>query len=137
MVSSLTPEALDSGTLTAAICRQCDAFAAETGIAVRVDADPQLPTSAMASNVVLLRATQEALANVRRHAQASAVAVELSASGNELRLSLSDNGIGLDDQYRPGYGLTGMRTRVEQVGGALTLRPTPGGGVTVVVEVPA
>lgn len=137
MVSSLTPAALDEGSLSAVIRRQCDAFAVESGVAVRVAADPDLPSSAMASNVVLLRAAQESLANIRKHASATEVSVDLAADGDMLRLSLSDNGTGLSAQHHDGYGLTGMRARAAQVGGSLTIAQTPGGGVTVVVEVPA
>jgi signal transduction histidine kinase len=136
MVSSLTPAALDSGSLAAAIRRQCDAFAAETGVPVAVTTDPDLPSSAMASNVVLLRAAQESLANVRKHAGATAVSVTLATDDDVLRLTLADNGIGLGADHHDGYGLNGMRARAAQVGGSLRLAETPGGGVTVVVELP-
>jgi signal transduction histidine kinase len=137
MVAELTPTALGEGSLRAAIQRQCDRLSAETGIAVTMHADGSLPALGMATDVVLLRATQEALANTRKHAQASRVTVELSMAGNGVRLSVGDNGIGLTHEHTEGFGLRGMRVRVAQVGGTMSVGPTPGGGTSVTVEVPA
>lgn len=136
MVSSLTPAALEEDSIAAAIRRQCEGFADETGVPVTLTTDEGLPASAMASNVVLLRATQEALSNIRRHARATAVTATLSAHDRRLRLTLADNGIGLGENHRDGFGLRGMAARAAQVGGTLTVGDTPRGGVTVVVEVP-
>jgi signal transduction histidine kinase len=136
MVSSLTPAALDDDSIAAAIRRQCENFAAETGVPVALSAEQDLPASAMASSVVLLRAAQESLSNIRRHARATAVTVRLSSAGNRVRLTLSDNGVGLCAQHQDGFGLRGMRARAAQVGGTLTISEAPQGGVTVLVEVP-
>jgi signal transduction histidine kinase len=136
MVSSLTPEALEDDSIAAVIRRQCDSFAAETGVPVTLTTDEDLPSSAMASNVVLLRAAQESLSNVRRHARATSVTAKLSAQDARLRLTLSDNGVGLGNVHRDGFGLRGMAARVAQIGGTLTISETPRGGVTVAVEVP-
>jgi signal transduction histidine kinase len=137
MVTQLTPTALNGATLPAVIRRQCEAFAAETGIEVTMNVDDAIPSLGMATDVVLLRAAQEALANVRRHAEATTVHVCLVNCGSAVRLSLSDNGIGLDDEHVDGFGLRGMRGRVAQAGGTMSVGPTPGGGLTVAVEVPA
>ncbi len=136
MVSSLTPAALDDDSIAAAIRRLCENFTAETGVPVTLTADQDLPASAMAFNVVLLRAAQESLSNIRRHARATAVTVGLSSEGDQLRLSLSDNGVGLGDEHRDGFGLRGMRARAAQVGGTLTIGEAPHGGVKVSVVVP-
>jgi signal transduction histidine kinase len=137
MVAELTPTALGEGSLPAAIQRQCDRLSAETGVAVTMHADGNRPALGMATDVVLLRATQEAFANIRKHAQASRVTVELSTADSGVRLSVADNGIGLPDVQSEGFGLRGMRARAAQVGGTMSVGPTPGGGTTVTVEVPA
>jgi signal transduction histidine kinase len=137
MVAELTPAALDEGSLPAVIGRQCERLSAETGVAVTMRSDEELPLLGMATDVVLLRAAQEAFANIRRHAHASAVSVELSRADGCVRLSVADNGIGLGDEHTEGFGLRGMRTRAAQVGGILSVTPTLGGGTTVKVEVPA
>lgn len=137
MVAELTPTPLHEGSLPAAIKRQSDRLAAETGIGVTMHASDDLPSLGMATDVVLLRVTQEAFANIRKHAQASTVAVELSSTDGNVRLSVADNGIGLPAEHTEGFGLRGMRTRIAQVGGKMSVSPTPGGGTTVTVEVPA
>ncbi|MUL84993.1 sensor histidine kinase [Mycobacterium sp. CBMA247] len=137
MVTRLTPAALEEGSLSAALRRQCDNLAAETGIAVDLRIDDDLPRLGMAADVVLLRSAQEAMANVRRHAHASELQVRLQPSPDGVRLSLSDNGIGLRTDHVDGFGLRGMRARLDQVGGTLTLSAPDGGGVRVVVAVPA
>ncbi len=96
-----------------------------------------LPPQSMASDVVLLRAAQEAFANIRKHAHASAVAVELSSSDTGVRLAVTDNGVGLNNGPAEGFGLRGMRARVAQVGGEVTVSTAAGGGTTLTVEVPA
>ncbi|WP_333894059.1 sensor histidine kinase [Mycolicibacterium gadium] len=135
MVAELTPSPLEE-TLPAAIQRQCDRLAAETDAAVTARIADDLPTQSMAADVVLLRATQEAFANIRKHAQASAVTVDLAPSASGVRLTVTDNGIGMDNGHPEGFGLRGMRARVAQVGGAMTVSTGSGGGTTLTVEVP-
>jgi len=137
MVAELAPTALHEGSLPSAIQRQCDRLAAETGIAATLRVDDDLPPLGMATDVVLLRATQEAFANIRKHSEASTVTVALSPVERGVRLSVADNGIGLAEDYNEGFGLRGMKARAKQVGGTMSMTPTPGGGTTVTVEVPA
>jgi signal transduction histidine kinase len=137
MVTELTPTALHHGSLPAAIERQCDRLSTESGIEATVRVDGGLPPLGMATDVVLLRAAQEAFTNIRKHSQANTVAVALSSVDCGVRLSVADNGIGLGDGYAEGFGLRGMRARAAQVGGTMSVTPTPGGGTTVTVEVPA
>ncbi len=100
MVAELTPSPLEE-PLPAAIQRQCDRLAAETDATVTVRIADDLPPQSMASDVVLLRAAQEAFANIRKHAHASAVTVELSPSESGVRLAVTDNGIGAEQPDRP------------------------------------
>jgi signal transduction histidine kinase len=92
----------------------------------------------MATEVVLLRVCQEALANVRKHACARSAAVWLGYDPDAVRLEVSDDGAGFDpDRVNGGYGLRGMRTRVAEAGGALTVHSSPGAGTSVSATVPA
>jgi len=136
MVADLAPAALDDSSLPAAVRRLADRLSAERGIAVTVHIGGELPALGMASDVVLLRAAQEALANVRKHSQASTVRVELSAAERGVRFSVADDGVSLANDHAEGFGLRGMKARVAQVGGTMSVSQTPGGGVTVGVEVP-
>ena len=90
----------------------------------------------------LLRAAQESLANVRKHARASEVTVTLSYMDDITVLDIHDNGIGFVAPARPGrasdggVGLRAMRERVEQMGGTVTVESSPGDGTTVVIHLP-
>jgi signal transduction histidine kinase len=64
------------------------------------------------------RIVQEALSNVRRHAAATKVCVRLCYAADELRIEVSDDGVGAAD-LRPGHGLIGMRERTAMYGGRL------------------
>jgi signal transduction histidine kinase len=136
MVAALAPADLTSGSLVDAVRRQADRLADETGLSVRYEVADGLPALTMPSEVVLLRGAQEALNNVRRHAAASAVTVHLSLVDGSVRLSVRDDGAGFDADQTDGFGLRGMRSRAEQVGGTLSVRSGPG-GTELTLEVPA
>lgn len=91
--------------------------------------------------VALYRIAQEALNNVKRHADARTVRVVLSGAGDQVVLVIADDGVGFDAQAPSAsdlsFGLTGIRERVRLLGGALTVESRPGGGTTLRVEVPA
>ena len=130
------PDATDQ-PLREAIERLATSLAARTGLKItwRID-DALNPPPPVAET--LWRVAQEALANVERHAAATAVSLALDAQPDALTLTITDDGRGLppDAETRPGhYGLRGMRERVESLGGALTLSSN-GAGTTVVARVP-
>jgi signal transduction histidine kinase len=83
------------------------------------------------------RAVEEALANVARHSQATAVTIRLGIDDTRLRLAVEDDGIGFDPaERRDGLGLTSIGMRVEAVGGSLELRSAPGAGTTLGLVIP-
>lgn len=86
--------------------------------------------------VTLLRAAQEALTNVARHARATRVGLTLSYMEDVVTLDVRDDGVGFDPA-RHGYGLTGMRQRVSGVGGELAVESAPGEGTAISASVPA
>ncbi|MEV6969640.1 sensor histidine kinase [Hamadaea sp. NPDC051192] len=138
LIAALAPVALHSASLDQAIRRQADRLAEETGVAVAyaVSGDPApLPT---ACEVVLLRAAQEALTNVRRHASATSVAVTLAYTAERVTLTVRDDGRGFDPAgARTGFGLDGMIGRAAQIDGLLTVDSAPGRGCTLTLEVRA
>jgi len=86
--------------------------------------------------ITLYRAAQEALTNVRRHARASRLDIELAfAAGGGIRLRVEDDGVGAD-QVDPGFGLLGLRERAESVGGRMTVQSVRGRGFTLEMELP-
>jgi signal transduction histidine kinase len=137
MVATLTPAHLENATLPQALRRLTERAGAELGISARFRTEgiPR-PLSATAE-VVLLRAGQEALANVRKRSAAAEVQVVLSYREQQARLEVTDDGTGFDaGQASGGYGLRGMRSRIVQAGGSLQVSSSPGAGTTVSVEVP-
>jgi signal transduction histidine kinase/ligand-binding sensor domain-containing protein len=87
----------------------------------------------------LLRMAAEALANACAHAQASTIEVRLTVIGQELRLSVTDDGIG----FTPGsqqpfghFGLIGMHERADEIEAELTIQSAPGSGTAVIITVP-
>ncbi len=118
--------------------RHVDDFADRFGIRAEFECDPQLPRLTHRAEAELLRITQEALSNVRRHADATLVQVRLEAGDARLLLTVRDNGRGFDpatvDDGR--FGLAGMRERAGLIRGRLTIDSRPRDGTRVTVEVP-
>ena len=86
--------------------------------------------------ITLYRAAQEALTNVRRHARASRLDIELAfASGSGIRLRVEDDGVGAEP-LNQGFGLVGLRERAESVGGRMSVRSARGRGFTLEMELP-
>jgi signal transduction histidine kinase len=81
-------------------------------------------------------AVSEALANAAKHARASVVQVELGTDDAMVRLTVRDDGIGGADPAQ-GSGLVGLSDRIETVGGTLHITSPPGGGTTLLIEIPA
>ncbi len=140
VVHALRPQLLDQRSLPDAIERTAVRWQEETGIPLTTtitgDPVPLHPDI----EVTLLRATQEALANIRKHAQATAVQLTLSYMEDVVVLDVQDNGVAFAgaaaSPLSGGYGLQAMRERAEQCGGSVTLESEPGEGTTVVVSIP-
>jgi len=99
---------------------------------------PDLPPS---TEIQLMWIVQEALTNVRNHAEADSAAVRFSARDGELLLSVADDGRGFDPERRvrtgwPHFGLQTMRERAEAVGGRFEIESGPERGTTVHVRLP-
>lgn len=138
LVGELAPADLQSATLPDAVARVAARFGDQTGIdaAFEVDGEPlALPAN---TEVVALRVTQEALSNVRRHAGAASVHVTLTyAAGESVAVNVTDDGRGFDPATANGHGITGMRQRVEQVGGDLSITSgSRGSAVVATIPVP-
>jgi signal transduction histidine kinase len=134
LVADLAPAQLDGSTLHDALRRLSQAPGVDASFGLSGTPRP-LP---MATEVVLLRVCQEALANVRKHACARSAAVRLGYDSVAVLLEVSDDGAGFDQaSVNGGYGLRGMRTRVAEAGGTLTVHSSPGAGTRVSAMVPA
>jgi signal transduction histidine kinase len=136
LVASLTPAPLQGASLADAVRRIADRLATETGVEAEVVVDGEPRALPPAEEVVLLRAVQEATANVRKHAGARAVRVCLTYGPDRTRLVVRDDGRGFDPGAADhGFGLPGMRRRIERAGGQLSVVSREGSGTTVEVVV--
>lgn len=86
----------------------------------------------------LYRAAQEGLTNIRKHARATTSLLRLDfREPQRVRLELADNGVGANGTNGTGYGLTGLRERIELLGGTVESGNRASGGFALTVEVPA
>ncbi|MEU7876228.1 sensor histidine kinase [Dactylosporangium sp. NPDC049140] len=103
---------------------------------VTVDVAGDEEALAPAVRLAVYRAAQEALTNARRHGNARAVSVVADFRDGTARLTVTDDGRGLPEVPGIGFGLRGMRERVEQLGGTVVVDPADP-GVRVRVTIPA
>ncbi|MGW0432478.1 sensor histidine kinase [Micromonospora sp. NPDC003197] len=129
------PEAISDVTRRWSEVHHIDAALTTTGDPRPMHADVE---------VTLLRAAQEALANVAKHAQANRVGLTLSYMEDLVTLDVRDDGVGFEptakrsnDSPNGGFGLAGMRQRVQRLAGRLEIESEPGGGTAISATVPA
>lgn len=139
IAADLRPPLLDDLGLVAALEWLTDDFMQRFHVAaiVRIDIDDAGFTPSASS--ALFRIVQEALTNVARHAQASEVIIGISSDAKTCSIRVEDNGRGtvLEDAGRRGsFGLLGMRERVRQLRGTLTIDSAPGSGFRIVAQIP-
>ncbi|WP_372345329.1 sensor histidine kinase [Streptomyces sp. KL116D] len=130
------PGGVVQGSVAGTLRRTLDRFAEDTGTAV----DAELPDDVecdQQTRIALLRCTQESLANVRKHAAASTVIVVLTRTAYGIELELTDDGRGFDVGAARGFGLDGMRRRLAELGGELSVTSSLGDGTRILVSLPA
>lgn len=137
VATALRPPILDAG-IASAIEWQARRFEARTQIPCLVQVPDNLPVLSDAKAIGLFRILQEALTNVMRHAQAHTVELTLVLTGDELCLTVSDDGVGFvaTTGRSASFGVVGMRERVLIMGGRMSLESEPGEGTTLEVRVP-
>ncbi|MEV6108666.1 sensor histidine kinase [Streptomyces sp. NPDC051940] len=129
LVDNLRPPALDELGLVGALRQRTDRLAVRGGtggVAIRVDAPAEVPELPAAVEVAAYRIATEALTNVVRHSGADSAVVRLRCAGS-LDVEVLDDGPP-NGPWHPGVGLTAMRERATELGGAFTAGPTPAGG---------
>jgi len=134
-VAALRVSPLDGTTLADAIGELVQGMQ-ESGLAATVVIAGESQSLPIQVKRALYRAAQEGLTNVRKHAKASALGVELAYEPERVSLTISDNGTGRHGAAGEGFGLLGLRERVALLGGALEAGNAPGGGFRLHVTVP-
>jgi signal transduction histidine kinase len=129
-----------SGDLKQAVGRLVREFQANTMTPVSLTwPAEELATLPLPAARTFFLTTQEALANIARHARATQVNITLADSGHHLLLTIEDNGRGFDAGSQSqvvGHGLANMRARAEELKGTFELQSQPGQGTTLRLKVP-
>lgn len=128
------PGQVGAGSVARTLRRILDRFAEDTGLGV--DAELADIGCDQQTRVALLRCTQESLANVRKHARASTVGVVLAGRPYGVELEITDDGTGFVVEESTGFGLDGMRKRLAELGGRLTVTSSVGDGTRILALIP-
>jgi signal transduction histidine kinase len=137
MVWALRPELLENAPLTEALKQYTQRWQQENQVLVKLTCTEEIPSLHPQLEVSVLRIIQEALTNVRKHAQASRVNITLSYLGDLILLDVQDNGIGLPAERKLGsFGLQSILERVEALGGTFNLESEHSQGTTLAISLP-
>ncbi len=140
----LHPPLLEEIGLAAVLADYARGFEMRSGIAVALELPPAAPRLPAEVETALFRVVQECLTNIHRHAQSPTAAIRLRLAPHAAALTVSDAGRGLqaaaeteepEAAIRLGVGIAGMRDRIEQLGGRLTVHSGPA-GTAVTATVP-
>jgi signal transduction histidine kinase len=144
LIAELRPAALDQLGIEAAIEALVDRLSARSEMRVEIDIDlahergdhPTRPTPELESTIY--RLVQEGLTNAIKHANATRARVAIEERGGTILIRVEDDGEGFDTaEVSRGFGLTGMRERVELAGGELAIQSRDGGGTMVRATLPS
>lgn len=138
IIDDLRPPLLQELGLVAALHTLGEDFAKSSGVRVTLalpDTDLDLPPE---SSLALFRIAQEALTNIRRHAQARNVRLGLQLTPEHMILQVEDDGVGFDASRSPRrqHGLAGMRHRVQMFLGEFAIDSRPGKGTRIAASLP-
>ncbi len=141
-VWNLRPEALEKLKLSDAMRQEIVKFSQSTNINASFNINGESHDLHPDQETTLLRICQEALTNIRKHAKASEVEVNLTYDKAAVVLTVRDNGKGFSgdaeaqSSKRKGFGLISMRERTKSAGGKFTVQSEPGKGTVITVTVP-
>jgi signal transduction histidine kinase len=132
LVYNLRPPALDELGLPRAL--QQDA-PRHLGLEIVFKLPPEVRELPAAVEVAVYRIVQEALTNVVRHSHATRAVVAVTID-QEIRITISDDGRGMPENYIPGVGLNSMRDRAEELGGSFWVTSQKETGTSIEVSLP-
>jgi signal transduction histidine kinase len=141
---ALRPDVVRHEPLDQALRRVAAQWSEETSLPAHLEVSGNAQALPAAIETTLLRAAQETLFNVRKHARASQVNLTLTYMPDEVILDVQDDGAGFapsaspsaDREHQGGYGLIALQERAVQLGGNLQVESAPGEGTTVVLSLP-
>lgn len=138
-VQDIRPAPLEESRLPDALADVAHRWSETSGVPVQVHTTGDRRRLRPEVEVTLLRAAQEGLANIAKHATASRAGVTLTFMDDAVALDIRDDGTGFDTTRttkRQSFGLTAMRQRVENTHGVMHVESTPGNGTAISVNIP-
>jgi signal transduction histidine kinase len=139
-VRAIRPSQLVNSRLPDALSDVGERWSEISGVPVRVETTGDRRPLRPEVELILLRAAQEALANIAKHAGATRAGITLTFMDGSVTLDVRDDGIGFDPASTPkaqSFGLAAMRQRVEHVHGVLEVESTIGEGTAISVHIPS
>jgi len=131
-VMALRPRSLQDTTLCLALDDLLKRMTNGSGLQAEFHLEGNEPVMPADWEEGLLRIAQESLTNTIKHAKAKAFRATLTIAPNEIQFRLVDDGVGFDlHAEHEGFGLVGMKERVDQIGGQFILRSMPGQGTEI------
>jgi PAS domain S-box-containing protein len=141
IIADLHPATLDHLGLGATLKEHAERWSRTSGIAASLHLPDEMPSLSKEAALALFRVAQESLTNVSKYAGANRVCITLAIVGPELMLAIADDGFGIDPdrlEHPQSHGILGMRQRMAQCGGELTICAGPDGvGTMVCARLPA
>jgi len=138
-VQALRPSALEDGTLSQAMKQMAERTLMGTGINLEMSVVGKVRSMAPGIEDNMLRITQEACTNIRKHSQAKNVRIRLQYKRLLTEMRIQDDGCGFDPENPTsgdgGFGLTSMRERAAQAKGRMEIHSVPGKGTTITVTI--
>jgi signal transduction histidine kinase len=140
IIGRLSPLVLQELGLIAAVRKEAKDLATSAGVKARVTVAPDFGRLPTAIEAAIYRVVQEALHNVAKHANATTVTIEMRRQEDSVRLLIEDDGIGIAPQRpNPGrqtFGMAGMRERIGNIGGKMTVTSSRDKGTRIEVIAP-
>jgi signal transduction histidine kinase len=137
------PAQLEGASLSRAVTNAAARVAKDTGLEIDCNIEDETDRLPVELQTLVLRAVQEALANVKTHAKAKRVAISVTVDGGLLAVDVDDDGVGFDGRIPDapratgsGFGLRSLSERVGALGGKLAIESEEGRGTTIAIHVP-
>lgn len=141
IIFDLRPMVLDDLGLVPAVKRYIEDFQSQYGVQVELVVIGNPRRFSMAVEVALFRVVQECLSNIRKHAKARQVMIKIEIFNNKINMVIKDDGVGfnhdsfMNGSNKEGFGLLGMRERVQILKGEISIHTSPGQGTTINVSI--
>ncbi|MBX3038037.1 MAG: sensor histidine kinase [Anaerolineales bacterium] len=137
IVWDMQPEQFEKASLVEAVEERAARWSAENNIQVKMKVTGNQRNLTSSVETALLRISQEAMHNIKKHAQAKNVNITFSFMEDMFVMDIADDGVGFEQsKIKNGFGMKTMRDRAEELNGTLTIESERGTGTAIAVSIP-